>query len=363
MNEHTPVLEFRGVVKRYGAATTPTLASLDLTLESGEFFSLIGPSGCGKTTTLKLVSGLERPTEGRVLLDGVDISALPPHRRPVHTVFQNYALFPHMTVAQNIAFGLAQTRIPRREIQTKVDEAVTMVGLDGNAAKKPSELSGGMQQRVALARSLVLSPRILLLDEPLGALDLKLRQQMQVALKRIQRETGVTFLYVTHDQEEAFSMSDRIGFMHAGELVQVDAPATMYHEPRNTRVADFVGKAVMLPVRERRGGMLVTDHVEVLEREVPAAPGADHGEVAIVVRPEKVVIELPDAPQRAGASLPGHVIDVSFKGGFSEVLVDVDGTEVAAHLNDARAAARLHPGALVRAGFDPADAWLCPVSA
>ena len=158
-------------------------------------------------------------------------------------------------------------------------------------------------------------------------------------------------------------MSDRIGFMHAGELVQVDAPATMYHEPRNTRVADFVGKAVMLPVRERRGGMLVTDHVEVLEREVPAAPGADHGEVAIVVRPEKVVIELPDAPQRAGASLPGHVIDVSFKGGFSEVLVDVDGTEVAAHLNDARAAARLHPGALVRAGFDPADAWLCPVSA
>ncbi len=364
MSSPEPVLEFRGVVKQYRGTAAPTLKSLDLALVPGEFFSLIGPSGCGKTTTLKLVSGLEQASRGRILLDGKEIGSLPPHRRPVHTVFQNYALFPHMTVAQNIAFGLARTGMPRKQIDAKVEEAIAMVGLGGNAHKKPSELSGGMQQRVALARSLVLSPRILLLDEPLGALDLQLRQQMQVTLKRIQRETGVTFLYVTHDQEEAFSMSDRIGFMHAGELVQVDPPVEMYHRPSNSTVADFVGKAVMLPVLARRDGRIVTDRLELPETAVPAAPGVDEAErCVVVVRPEKLVVTPASAPAGDGPAMLGTVIDIAFKGGFSEVLVDVEGTEIAAHVGDVRIVSQLAPGDSVRIGFAPEDAWLCPVSA
>jgi spermidine/putrescine transport system ATP-binding protein len=361
MSSTDRVLEFRGVSKRYANATSPTLAALDLTLHRGEFFSLIGPSGCGKTTTLKLVSGLERPSEGRILLNGQDITALPPHRRPVHTVFQNYALFPHMNVADNIAFGLKQSDTPKRDIPAKVNEAIRMVGLDGARTKKPSELSGGMQQRVALARALVLSPEILLLDEPLGALDLKLRQQMQLTLKRIQRETGVTFLYVTHDQEEAFSMSDRIGFMHAGELVQIGAPAEMYRRPQNERVADFVGKAVRIPVRSRTADAIVTDHFELPRAQTPAAVGADSaGATVVVLRPELLRLSETGAPASSDVSLRAVVLDTAFKGGFTEVLVRVGDDELMVHVIDSRAADGLRPGEDVTVGFDAGDAWLCP---
>lgn len=361
MTSTDQVLAFHGVAKSYTATETPTLRSMNLTLDRGEFFSLIGPSGCGKTTTLKLVSGLERPSEGRILLNGRDITSLPPHRRPVHTVFQNYALFPHMTVAENIAFGLKQSDVARRDIPRMVDEAIEMVGLGSARSQRPAELSGGMQQRVALARSLVLSPEILLLDEPLGALDLKLRQQMQITLKRIQRETGVTFLYVTHDQEEAFSMSDRIGFMHAGELVQVDAPAIMYRRPRNERVADFVGKAIAVPVREQKGGRLVTERFDLPSDRVERADGCGAETASVIIlRPEQLRLSPRDAPTTSEVTLAGRVLDTAFKGGFTEVLVIVDGEELVAHVSDPRVADAVKSGDNVVLGFDVGDAWLCP---
>ncbi len=361
MTDSEHVLEFREVTKKYASASAPTLRSMSLTLRRGEFFSLIGPSGCGKTTTLKLVSGLERPTEGRILLNGRDISALPPHRRPVHTVFQNYALFPHMTVADNIAFGLKQSDSPRRDIPRRVAEAIEMVGLGAARGKKPTELSGGMQQRVALARSLVLSPQILLLDEPLGALDLKLRQQMQVELKRIQRETRVTFLYVTHDQEEAFSMSDRIGFMDAGELVQVDAPARMYRHPRNERVADFVGKSVAVPVIGERDGRIVTDLFELPSAAVRRAAGCDVSTSAVVVlRPELLTLAPAGGSGSTDVRLRGTVVDLVFKGGYTEALVDVGGQQLVVQVTDGALADALRPDDGVDVGFDVADAWLCP---
>lgn len=355
------ILAFHEVAKSYTAAGAPTLRSMNLTLDRGEFFSLIGPSGCGKTTTLKLVSGLERPSEGRILLNGRDITSLPPHRRPVHTVFQNYALFPHMTVADNIAFGLKQSEVAKRDIPRMVDDAIEMVGLGSARAQRPAELSGGMQQRVALARSLVLSPQILLLDEPLGALDLKLRQQMQITLKRIQRETGVTFLYVTHDQEEAFSMSDRIGFMHAGELVQVDAPAVMYRRPRNERVADFVGKAITVPVRQQKGGRLVTDRFDLPSDRVGRADGCDAETPSVIIlRPEQLRLSTRDAPSGSDVTLTGRVVDTAFKGGFTEVLVVIDDEELIAQVSDPRLADALRSGDDVSLGFDADDAWLCP---
>ncbi|MBP9500546.1 MAG: ABC transporter ATP-binding protein [Candidatus Promineofilum sp.] len=243
-------VELHNVTKRFGDYTA--VDNLDLEIRDSEFFSLIGPSGCGKTTTLRMIAGFEQPTEGEIFIGGHRVEGVPAHRRPVNTVFQNYALFPLMTVAQNVAFGLEMQKVAAPEIKRRVAEALELVRLPQLADRKPRQLSGGQQQRVALARALVNRPQVLLLDEPLGALDLKLRRAMQIELKHIQSEVGITFIYVTHDQEEAMTMSDRIGIMSEGVLQQVGSPHDVYEKPANRFVADFIGETNFLPATVAR---------------------------------------------------------------------------------------------------------------
>jgi putative spermidine/putrescine transport system ATP-binding protein len=239
-----PAVRLEGLAKRFGDVAA--VDGIDLEIGDGEFFSMLGPSGSGKTTTLRMIAGFELPTAGRVLLHGQDVSRLAPFERDVNTVFQDYALFPHMTVADNVAYGLVIRRVPKAERQRRVADALQMVRLEGYDARKPGQLSGGQRQRVALARALVNRPRVLLLDEPLGALDLKLREEMQVELKRIQQQVGITFIYVTHDQEEALTMSDRIAVFNRGRIEQVGAPAEVYEKPATRFVAGFVGTSNLL---------------------------------------------------------------------------------------------------------------------
>ena len=231
-------IQLRSLTKRF---VELAVDDIDLTVPSGEFFSLLGPSGCGKTTTLRLIAGFEQPTSGRVLLDDVDVTMVPPNKRNVNTVFQSYALFPFLTVFDNVAFGLRNRRLDKKELETRVREAIELVHLGSFAKRRPGQLSGGQQQRVALARALVLNPAVLLLDEPLGALDAKLRRSLKVELKALQERVGITFLYVTHDQEEALTMSDRVAVMRNGKIVQIGDPHEIYEEPADTYVADFLG--------------------------------------------------------------------------------------------------------------------------
>ena len=240
-----PSVELERVTKRFGDFTA--VRALDLIVPAGEFFTLLGPSGCGKTTTLRMVAGFEEPTEGRVLIDGVDVEGVPPFKRPTNTVFQSYALFPHLSVEDNVAFGLRRKGVPKDEVRRRVHEELERVGLAAEAKRKPRQLSGGQQQRVALARALINQPAVLLLDEPLGALDLKLRKGLQVELKRIQRDVGITFVYVTHDQEEALTMSDRIAVMNHGVIEQLDPPEEIYERPRTEFVAGFIGVSNLMP--------------------------------------------------------------------------------------------------------------------
>src|SRR5688500_4041941 len=240
-----PSVKLQGVTKRFG--DFPAVRSLDLTVGAGEFFTLLGPSGCGKTTTLRMVAGFEEPTEGQVLIDGVDVEGVPPFKRPTNTVFQSYALFPHLSVEDNVAFGLRRKGVPKDKVRRRVLEELERVGLAAEAKRKPRQLSGGQQQRVALARALINRPQVLLLDEPLGALDLKLRKGLQVELKRIQRDVGITFIYVTHDQEEALTMSDRIAVMNRGRTEQIAGPEEVYERPATTFVAGFIGVSNLMP--------------------------------------------------------------------------------------------------------------------
>src|SRR4051794_4316061 len=240
-----PVIGADHVVKRFAGYVAVDDAHFEV--RAGEFFSLLGPSGCGKTTTLRMIAGFEQPREARFLLEGQDVSRVPPYRRNVNTVFQHYALFPHMTVADNVAFGPRSQKVDARETASRVDKLLAVVRLTQYADRKPAQLSGGQQQRVALARALANYPSALLLDEPLGALDLKLRQAMQIELKRIQREVGITFIYVTHDQEEALTMSDRIAVMNEGRVEQIGTPEEIYHSPTSVFVANFIGVANLLP--------------------------------------------------------------------------------------------------------------------
>src|SRR3954449_2070538 len=251
-----PDIRLAGVRKTYGEVTA--VDGVDLEIRRGEFFTLLGPSGSGKTTCLRMIAGFERPDEGRIELAGDDVSRLPPAERDVNTVFQDYALFPHMSVGENVAYGLKVKKVAKGERAQRVEEALAMVRLDGYGERRPSQLSGGQRQRVALARALVNRPRVLLLDEPLGALDLKLRQQLQVELKRIQQEVGITFVYVTHDQDEALTMSDRIAVMDGGRVLQVGSPRDVYEEPESRFVAGFVGVSNLLelPVESAAGGVL-----------------------------------------------------------------------------------------------------------
>ncbi len=283
-------IELVALTKRFAEVAVDRI---DLQVTSGEFFSLLGPSGCGKTTTLRLIAGFEQPTDGKILLDNVDVSGVPPHKRNVNTVFQSYALFPFLTVFDNVAFGLRNRKLDKAEIGRRVTEALELVKLGAFAKRRPSQLSGGQQQRVALARALVLQPAVLLLDEPLGALDAKLRRSLKVELKALQEEVGITFLYVTHDQEEALTMSDRLAVMRDGKIVQIGAPHEVYEEPADTYVADFLGVSNLMEVdvvgRGPGAQCKVRLGESVLEVEHGGTGTPDHAHA--VIRPERVRVE------------------------------------------------------------------------
>ncbi len=316
----TPVIRIAGVRKTFGAAVA--VADLNLEIAAGEFFTFLGPSGSGKTTMLRLIAGFERPDAGRIEIDGVDVARMPPHMRDVNTVFQDYALFPHMSLRENVGYGLRARRLPDAEVAARVTDALAMVRLSEYGARRPGQLSGGQRQRVALARALVNRPRVLLLDEPLGALDLQLRHQMQIELKSMQQATGITFLYVTHDQEEALTMSDRVAVFNHGRIEQIGTPYELYEHPASAFVAGFIGVSNLL----RRGGR------------------------TMVLRPEKVMLS-EDAPD----SEPGIVRTVSYLGMFTRYGVELaDGTTLAVVEQNAAArpdGSRWKPGMAVRAGW------------
>src|SRR3989440_8001378 len=278
-----PAITFREVTKRYGGQVA--LEPTDLEIEEGEFFCLLGPSGCGKTTTLNLVGGFVAPTSGEILIRGANVNRLPPYRRAVNTVFQNYALFPHMTVRDNVGFGLKMAGTAKRDAGGRIEEALALVGLDAFADRLPAQLSGGQQQRVAVARALVNRPAVLLLDEPLGALDLKLRKRLQIELAEIHRDVGTTFVYVTHDQEEAMSMATRIAVMSEGAIQQIGTPSEIYYRPRSRFVADFIGESNFLDVSTESGTTRLHDG-----RGVPCSVNGWHGgtTATLMVRPEVV---------------------------------------------------------------------------
>ncbi len=311
-------IELVDLRKRFGDVTA--VDGIDVGIHAGEFFSLLGPSGCGKTTTLRLIAGFERPDEGRILLDGVDMAATPPHRRRVNTVFQSYALFPHLDVFDNVAFGLRRQRAKRTEIRERVETVLDAVRLDGYGSRRPTQLSGGQQQRVALARALVLNPSVLLLDEPLGALDAKLRKALQLELKSIQEQFGITFVYVTHDQEEALTMSDRIAVMSDGHVEQIATPAGMYEEPETVFVADFLGVSNLMSVTvEGLDGDACRARLGDFALRAMHGDVAMRGETRVVIRPERVRVEVFEA---AGENrIPGMIERVVYLGSSEQLVV------------------------------------------
>jgi spermidine/putrescine transport system ATP-binding protein len=307
-------IQITDLVKRFAEVTA--VDGINLDVAGGEFFSLLGPSGCGKTTTLRLIAGFEQPTEGRILLDGRDVAQTPPHKRNVNTVFQSYALFPFLTVEENVSFGLRYKDVPRDEARKKTAEALRLVRLEGYQKRRPNQLSGGQQQRVALARALVLNPAVLLLDEPLGALDAKLRKALQIELKALQEEVGITFIYVTHDQEEALTMSDRLAVMSRGRIEQIGSPLEVYEEPSTAYVADFLGVSNMMSgTGEGEGRVSLGDfHLVATSGDVGAI-----GRVRIVIRPERVHLE--DHGTTGENRIPGMVERVLYVGSTIQVLV------------------------------------------
>jgi spermidine/putrescine transport system ATP-binding protein len=313
----TPAIELRGVAKEFHAhgEVVTAVGGLDLAIEEAEFFSLLGPSGCGKTTTMRMIAGFEEPTRGTVHLHGADVTNTAPHKRDVNMVFQSYALFPHMNVFDNVAFGLRRKGTAKNEVITRVTDMLGIVGLDGYAKRRPKELSGGQQQRVALARALVNHPRALLLDEPLGALDLKLRQAMQMELKRIQREVGITFVYVTHDQGEALTMSDRIAVMNQGIIEQLAPPRDIYEHPGTKFVAGFIGTSNLLEGQVTK----VDKNTAVIEpsateRIIVEAPDAKPGDtLELTIRPEKIILST-TPPAATRCALKGLVSEIVYLG-------------------------------------------------
>jgi putrescine transport system ATP-binding protein len=325
-----PLLRIDAVVKKFGVFRAVDRLSLDI--RAGEFFALLGPSGCGKTTLLRMLAGFETLDEGRILFDGKDIAQVLPHDRPVNMMFQNYALFPHLSVRDNIAFGLERARLPRSEIGTRVAELIALVKLDGMEKRKPDQLSGGQKQRVALARSLARRPRVLLLDEPLAALDKKLRESTQLELMELQRRLGMTFIIVTHDQEEAMTVADRIGVMDAGRLDQVATPRELYEAPISRWIAEFVGDVNMFEgqVASQEAGrlMIATKEAGTIAVAEPRQP-VTKANVCVAIRPEKVKLSrrgpVPDAVNaRAINRLEGVVTDVSYLGGLTTYKVKLD---------------------------------------
>jgi spermidine/putrescine ABC transporter ATP-binding subunit len=345
----TPLLELRRISKRFGDVAA--VDDLSLIISAGEFLTFLGASGSGKTTTLRMIAGFEHPGAGEILMDGAPITALPPYRRDVNTVFQHYALFPHMSVRANIEYGLRMRRVPAAERRDRVDRALEMVRLSDLGGRAPRQLSGGQQQRVALARALVNRPRVLLLDEPLGALDLKLRREMQLELKRLQAHLGITFIYVTHDQEEALTMSDRIVLMRQGRVAQVGTPRELYDRPANRYVADFIGETNLLPgvVAGADGGRAAIRVGEALLHgscDPGLAPGAP---AWLSVRPEAIEIVPPDASPPERNLLDGRVAEAVYAGALLRIHVLTDG--------GLRAVVQAPPAAPLRIGEQVRLAW------
>ncbi|MFF4400573.1 ABC transporter ATP-binding protein [Streptomyces sp. NPDC001480] len=351
-----------GIGKTYGAFTA--VHPLDLTVPQGSFFALLGASGCGKTTTLRMIAGLEEPSSGTVHLGDQDVTHLPPYKRPVNTVFQSYALFPHLDIFENVAFGLRRRGI--KSVKKQVEEMLDLVQLGEQARKKPHQLSGGQQQRVAVARALINHPKVLLLDEPLGALDLKLRRQMQLELKRIQTEVGITFVHVTHDQEEAMTMADTVAVMNAGRVEQLGSPTDLYENPRTTFVANFLGTSNLIEaevdtkngddiVLKAGGGKLVLPQARC------SAPATAGGKVLVGIRPEKISLthaddagEVPEARNR----VTGKIADASFIGVSTQYVIDTPVCdEFAVYVQNVERDGRLVPGAEVVLHWSPAHTF------
>ncbi|WP_027345541.1 ABC transporter ATP-binding protein [Hamadaea tsunoensis] len=357
---HAGDLELSAVTKRFGAFTA--VDQLSLTVPEGSFFALLGASGCGKTTTLRMVAGLEEPTAGTVVLGGRDITRVRPYARPVNTVFQSYALFPHMTIAENVGFGLKQKRVGRKEIADRVREMLALVELTGFDHRRPAQLSGGQQQRVALARALINRPQVLLLDEPLGALDLKLRRQMQIELKRIQTEVGITFVHVTHDQEEAMTMADTVAVMNAGRIEQLGAPTEIYEFPTTAFVANFLGQSNLLTasVTGANGGDVL---VEAYGKRFAVPAGrcrVSDGSAYLGVRPEKLHVAV-DSATVPGSHIhvPGEITDSSYVGVSTQYLVRAPwGEELSVFAPNSGTEGPLQPGAHVSLHWHPSHSFL-----
>ncbi|MCT7660026.1 ABC transporter ATP-binding protein [Mycobacterium deserti] len=359
-----PVIEIDNVTKRFGDYVA--VAEADFSIASGEFFSMLGPSGCGKTTTLRMIAGFESPSSGAIRLEGTDVSRVPPHKRNVNTVFQHYALFPHMSVWDNVAYGPRSKKVDKAQVRKRVDELLEIVRLTDFAERRPAQLSGGQQQRVALARALVNYPSALLLDEPLGALDLKLRQVMQFELKRIQREVGITFIYVTHDQEEALTMSDRIAVMNAGNVDQIGTPTEIYDRPSTVFVASFIGQANLWPGRQT--GRMNSDfvEVEVLGTTLKARPGETAiepgGQATLMVRPERVRVSM-DVPSGDVATVRATVRDLTFQGPVVRLsLAAPDDSTILAHVGPEQDLPLLRPGDEVHVCWAPDASLVLPAA-
>jgi spermidine/putrescine transport system ATP-binding protein len=344
--DHVADIRLTDLTKRFGDVVA--VDNLSLEIEHGRFFALLGPSGCGKTTTLRMIGGFEEPTSGRIELDGKDVGSLPPYKRDVNTVFQSYALFPHLSIFENVAFGLRRMKLRGGELQRRVREALELVGLGLLEKRKPRQLSGGQQQRIALARALVNHPRVLLLDEPLGALDLKLRKEMQLELKRIQHEVGITFVHVTHDQEEAMTMADQIVIMEGGRIEQQGTPGELYEQPRTAFVASFLGVSNLL-----YGQTVGADKVRLedgTEVQVPsAALRGRSGKVQIGVRPEKLRLGGGEAN-----SLAGTVAESAYIGVSTQYIVETPAGAITVYVqNDRPGANGVSPGDRLTVGWSP----------
>jgi putrescine transport system ATP-binding protein len=355
-------LRIEAVVKRFAPGAAAAVDGVSLDIEAGEFFALLGPSGCGKTTLLRLLAGFETPDEGRILIAGADMAGVPPYRRPVNMMFQSYALFPHLTVAQNVGFGLKQDRLPKPEREARIAAMLDLVKLTRLAGRKPHQLSGGERQRVALARALAQEPKLVLLDEPLAALDRKLREETRFELVRIQRRVGITFLMVTHDQEEAMSMASRIAVMSQGRIVQLGTPQEIYESPASRFVADFIGGVNLLEGRvlRARDGLIEIESAEaggtLLVEHPPLAAGSA---VAIAVRPEKIAF----APPAAAANrLEGRVRGAAYRGEASTYEVELASGKLlrVTQVNLARRTQPYAAGESVSLGFAPAAAVVLP---
>ena len=358
-----PSIELREIYKFFGQV--PAVDGISLDVRQGEFLTLLGPSGCGKTTTLRMIGGFELPTAGEILIEGEAMGNRPPYRRPVNTVFQNYALFPHMTVAQNVSYGLEMSGVPKPERQRRVDDALAMVRLPHVEGRKPAELSGGQQQRVALARALVNRPAVLLLDEPLGALDLKLRKAMQLELKQLNREVGATFVYVTHDQEEALTMSDRIAVMNEGRILQLGTPGEIYERPRTRFVADFIGQTNFLEVD------VVGIDGSAVEVDLPGSGPlrarmpdgiAPEGRMTLAVRPEKISLlgDLPGSEVPGWDRLTGRLEEIVYVGTHTQYVIRLPGGQLLSVYRQNRSVGALEypAGEALTVVFNPQSAAL-----